>query len=372
MRGVGARRGISRRAALRTSGAAERVGALRGVAHEGIRERDVVGEVAVSERVVELVAIRVPAGEVAADGGDAPGRHRSVGRSLHRYLEPLAAHHRHRHEVYVVPDQRDCPVAARSDEDLVGRLGPCVRTASRLCEPRHSDHLPNVGSIEPHRNQAAAPVGDEDSACVLGEVRPSVGGERGNRRHRASAGRYPDQLHPVHALFLDARLLGPSRSDDAASGRRVVDAVVEGALAGEALRPGGAARIGADAVDVAPFLRPRHVRHVTSIRRPDWRVLTHFHISQAAGSAVRQIHDPQPVERGERQPLAVRRGARVPDLPHGEHRVVELVIEMHEWTQLLLDVGGERDLGHRAGGDLDPLDLAVPRGDQCRSIRSER
>ena len=60
-----------------------------------------------------------------------------------------------------------------------------------------------------------------------------------------------------------------------------------------------------------------------------------------------QIHDPQLVERGEREPLAVGRRTRAADLRDGERRVVDRIVELRERAELLLDVGGEGDLASR-------------------------
>ncbi len=94
--------------------------------------------------------------------------------------------------------------------------------------------------------------------------------------------------------------------------------------------------------------------------------------ADAARLARRIVHDPQAIERGERELLAVRGQARIADLLRADRPFVQRVFEVHLRSELLLDPGVERNRRRFARGHVDAPDAAVERGDERFRVRRER
>ena len=178
------------------------------VAHERVRTREIVREVAVSNGEVRAVAVRLPPDEVTTDARQAPNGDRGLRGVRDRHRRRLPADDRDVHHVDVVIHLGQHAVTVRRDEDLAGVLG-LWRGLSVVEGAGDPDVCLSVGPVEAHRYEAGVALRYIDPIVVgAREMR-----ESGVPRHRrdggcdATGGRQPDQLASVLEPFLDARLL---------------------------------------------------------------------------------------------------------------------------------------------------------------------
>ena len=93
---------------------------------------------------------------------------------------------------------------------------------------------------------------------------------------------------------------------------------------------------------------------------------------EPARSAIRQVHHIEPIERAEREPLAVGRRRGISDLAHQHGAGVHAIGEADQGAELLFDLGRERDFGHLSRGDRDAVDLAAVGDDDRLVVGCER
>ena len=220
-----------------------------------------------------------------------------------------------------------------------------------------------IGAVPPQGDESVAAFVQPDAAGVVGEVRPSAGGECGDEGRRAAGGRNPDEIRDDQLgvdLVVEDRALrtGCPGRDDSRARRGVHDVVVVRRLRRQLLGP--TTRRG-HAPDVAAVFVPRHIGDVLAIGRPDRRMFTIGGRGQALRGTRRQVHRIQPIERRKHEPLAIWRRARATNLPHGQHGIVDRVVEAHQLTDHLVDHGGKWNRRLLAGRNVEPPDLAMVR-----------
>src|SRR4051794_7149474 len=86
---------------------------------------------------------------------------------------------------------------------------------------------------------------------------------------------------------------------------------------------------------------------------------------ESARMPVGQIHQPQLVQRGERQLLAVRRWPRVTNLLDDEHRVIDWIVELYQGSEVDLDIRREWDRRRVSARNIELPQLAAVGDDDC-------
>src|SRR5947207_1679193 len=110
------------------------------------------------------------------------------------------------------------------------------------------------------------------------------------------------------------------------------------------------------------FARPGDVSHVATIRRPRRHELTNRRISQATRRARWQVHNPELVQRTERDSLSIGRERRPANQSRSNGRtIVNAVLEVDAGRDLGLYPGGERNHRRFASLHVDTLDLSINR-----------
>ena len=201
-------------------------------------------------------------------------------------------------------------------------------------------------------------------------MRTAGGIDGRNARRRAARRRHPDDLIAGRRVLRRARRPRSLDDDDPRTLRRPDRCVVEGTVRREPHRT--TAAIGLDLVERSACVGPGHVREPLPVGRPRRHLLLDAVVREAARRAVRQIHHVQAVQRAEREAAAVRRRRRVADLTHQHAPRVHADRQVHHRPHLLVDLGGERDVGHLPGGHRQAVHLAPIRNDDRLIVGGER
>ena len=198
----------------------------------------------------------------------------------------------------------------------------------------------------------------------------SPGGIDGrNPRQGAARCGYPIELVSRRKMLLGAGRAGTLHDHDARAIGGPDRRIEERAVGREAHGPAAGSR--SDLVQRPTVIRPRDVREPLPVGRPGGHLLLHRIVRQPSRRAARQIHHVQPVQRAERDALAIRRGRRFANLPHQHLRCVDTDRQMDHRPQLLVDFGGERDIGHLPRRHRDAVNLAAIRDDDGLVIGRE-
>ena len=232
-----------------------------------------------------------------------------------------------------------------------------------------------IRAVPSERHESAPPFPRVDAVRILAEVRPPFAAIRRDRRRVPSVGRNPHEVHRLAAAsgrreILLARLARPAHDDDPFAVGRVDRLGVERRHTRQLLRLPARRR---HAVHLAArLIRPRHVRDVTAVGRPRGLVLADVHGRDAPRFAAGIIHDPDAVERGERQLLSVRRQRGIPDLLRAHRSLIDRVLESDPRSDLFVDVRAERNGRRLARRDVHAPDLSFVRRDERARVRRER
>jgi hypothetical protein len=281
------------------------------------------------------LAVRVPASEIAADARETLHRHDGLRGIVDGDDRGLRPDHRDIDHEDVVVHFSQRPVAVGRDENL-GRVARCRVLRAIVGIPRDAQMLLAIRAVESHRHEALLPLRQVDALVIAArEVgiadadaaeSPRADGRDG--RNGAAGRGKPDQLSAIQLLLLETRLPGRPVRDDPLPVGRVIHVGVERGLPRQLFRravPGHR-----NPIDVSTLLGPRHVGDVAAIRRPHRMMLSDFvcRAREPTRRTGRDIHDPELIERGERQAPSVGRRARAANLRDGERRVVDRIVEL--------------------------------------------
>ena len=248
---------------------------------------------------------------------------------------------------------------------------------SRRRRAHHAQVLLHVGAIPPERHQPLTEAVGIDPRAIIAEVRAvAVAGGR-NDRGIAAGGRQPDEGGAQRPPEEAGRLLQVTRG--AAGGHDPLAIGRPGQVGVERRRPrdlhrahGPAADLGAHDVPTL-LVMPRDPRHRTPVGGPHRVILADVRRGDAPRCALREVLDPEPVDRGEHHALAIRRNHRAANLARGDHRRgVHPEVALHLGAHRQLDLHLERNLDSRRAVEWHPPELATVGGDDGATVRGVR
>ena len=368
--------GCSRLVGLAGGGGVVRLVRLVGLAGgghrvlEGAGGVEVVDDVRVADRPVDLAAVVAPRRELAADLGELAGGDGRVFGVADVDRGDLAADERDGDRVEVVVDAGERLVAARGHGDE-GRGG--WGGGPRRARAHHAHVLLAVGAVPAERDEAVARVVGEDAVGAGCEVVVAVA-RRGDDGGGAPRGRDPDEVvgaagdAPDQGLVVGAA--GTAHRDDAVAVGRPDGGVVEGGGGGEA---GGVAAVCVDAVDVATGgVVPGGVGDVLAVGRPGGHVLVGLRLGEPFGRPAGPVHDVHAGEQREGDAVAAWRRHRVPHLLGDKGLgVFDAVVEIDLRADRHVDIDAEGD-GRGVGAvDGDAPQAAAVVGDYGIRVRRE-
>ena len=119
----------------------------------------------------------------------------------------------------------------------------------------------------------------------------------------------------------------------------------------------------------ADLFGPGHERQCGSVRRPSRMVFRFVTARHSCRSAIRVVHNPQPIHDHKRQATLIGRRHCVTDLLRDKSRFVfDWIVEVDARTNVQRDIGAKLNLDGSRSINGDPPQSSVVRGDEVAGV----